>query len=29
MNVIRYNIRRHIELLKYEKKVKSQNKLFF
>jgi hypothetical protein len=29
MNVISYNIKRHIELLKYEKKVRSQNKFFF
>jgi hypothetical protein len=29
MNIISYNIKRHIELLKYEKKVKSQNKSFF
>jgi len=29
MNVINYNIKRHIELLKYEKKIRSQNKSFF
>ena len=29
MNVISYNIKKHIELLKYEKKVRSQNKSFF
>jgi hypothetical protein len=29
MNIITYNIKRHVELLKYEKKVRSQNKSFF
>ena len=29
MNIISYNLKRHIELLKYEKKVRSQNKSFF
>ena len=29
MNNISYNLKRHIELLKHEKKVRSQNKSFF
>ena len=29
MNVISYNLKRHVELLNHEKKVRSQNKSFF